>query len=874
MQVSEKFVDFVGTLLTTRAVADSSDLASRLKITVFNDFLKSELQSRLAHNGGKHNTAVMMSMCMVVAANHRTSFELLLGTQDYVTTNVFGPHQDDDNVIGGDQAMLCFTTFNGWLKQEGSKVLKKFIEETMMTSDTDDDEMALKMNYALASLQQGLWNYLARHVRSFNSNDGEKVSGEEDVGVLAELPGFPHVAIHECSAAPVVAKNGSGGEAGEEEEDTVKEGWLTLSSDLRRGTASLEPFSELLRIPGTQLFHIGTVKRFSRWMRLLCGTCTETTTPQCCDQGCEATPSPTSQYPKVQKAISEAISDDESRLLLSFVFEGKRAVAAKKVLAAVLTEQPTTTTTTSTTPSSSSACDVDHYSFLLSRIPLWYPTVPTHWSPMDYMMLTGTDLAEVVPQKKEQLSSFVCDVKGALFSALRIPALPENDNDPVIPVLESPLGELHSDIIKYLAPELSSCCSSSTTTPTTLLAMFLQELFSEAHVQWARATFDSRAFNLNFNGEVRLVLAPVIDMVNHNGDRSDILVRRVDPITQDFVIENGAALPPQTSVHPTTTVVAARPQELFMSYGPLQNWELLLSYGFAFNPLQQQAIASTTAATDREEQEMLLRRKLLIGNAYDRVPLPLDLSGEDDATDEESLSFVARRKPIIDKACLQVGQGVWVGPPVQLHSLPKASLEALRQGAINNKKEGGTISVEHYDVLESIPAIAPYPAVLATLRLTHSQIEEFPSLEANPFKPVSDETEATMVATLSAVLRSIILSFYNPSVAETVDILTTAAAADAANKEEKTDDEDKVIQTSTMDNKMGEEEEEEEEDGGLPVNEALSYFVNLPLLAMAHGCLRWCCDQTGEDFKVVVEETLNQLNYDDDDGDANSEDDA
>lgn len=852
--MSEKFVDFVGTLLTTRAVADTTDLASRLKITIFNDYLKSELQSRLALNGGRHNTAVMMSMCMVVAANHRTSFELLLGTRHYVVMNVFGPQQQQQDV--DDQAMLCFTTFNGWLKQEGSKVFKKFIEESLMTSDKDDDKAALKMNYALASLQQGLWKYLARHVRSYTCD--EKGGEQGEVGVLAELPGYPNVAIHECSAAPVVA-----GGCGDEQEDEVKEGWLTLSSNLRGGTASLEPFSELLRIPGTQLFHIGTVKRFSRWMRLLSGTTSSTgSSPQCCDRDCEATPSPTSQYPKVQKGISDAIADDESRLLLSFVFEGKRAVAVKKVLDALSEasenehQQPTTTTT------ATSSCDVDHFSFLLSRIPLWYPTVPTHWSPMDYMMLTGTDLAEVVPQKKEQLSSFVCAVKGALFGALRIPSLPENSNGSeqpttTIPALVSPLGELHSDVLKYLAPELYVVASSSSTTSTTLLALFLTELFSEAHVQWARATFDSRAFNLNFDGEVRLVLAPVIDMVNHNGDRSDILVRRVDPVTQDFVIEIGAALPPQ-SVHSTptqavTAATTARPRELYMSYGPLQNWELLLSYGFAFNPLQHQtSVSSTTTTTDREEQEMLLRQKLLIGNAYDRVPLPLDLSGEDDATDEESLSFVARRKAIIEKACLQVGQGVWVGPPVQLHSLPKETLETLRQGVINRKKSGDDVLADS-DVLESIPSIAPYPAVLATLRLTHSQIEEFPSLEANPFKPVSDETEATMVATLSAVLRSIILSFYNPSIVETVGILTSGPASDVATKN-------------------GEENEEEDADE-LPVNEALSYYVNLPLLAMAHGCLRWCCEQTGEDFKVVVEETLNQLNYDEDDDD-NSEDDA
>ena len=779
-EVAEGFIQFIDSQLRAKAAEDKEDTVARLKLSCFDSYLKAAIEGRFEQiDSDSSCVELMISVCMVVAANHRTSFEVLLGPREYVLANILGVSHNE---------LLCFTSLNGWLKQEGAKVLLKFIRQATTPPETE------------GWLKAGLWGFLDWHVSSLKRSAPTPGSAG-GIALTNLLPGFGNVAIHECSAAPVA----SGGNDDNEGEG-VAEGWLSLSSYLRQGSRSLEPFSEFLRIPSEELFHIGTAAKYSRWMRLLQGT------TRASAEEAKSTPPPTAAYPKVQRGISSAIADDESRLLLSFIFEGRRRSAAAKIMEVLVNEPHHEGNLTLESP----LPDLDHFSLLLARIPQRYPTIPTQWSPFDYVMLTGTDLAEVVPQKKLQLSEFVSSVRGALFAALRIPEV-VTEGEGYASLATSPLGELHVEVIRYLVPEWSKM-DLVQQKPTAILAMLLTEIFSEANAQWARSTFDSRAFNLNFGGEVRLVLAPIIDMVNHDGDRSDILVRRIDPETGDFVIENGAGISePQGDANEETVA----PKEIFMSYGPLQNWELLLSYGFAFP--SHVSHPSDQAVESRAMAEVDLRAKLYLGNVYDRVPLPLDLTGDDDAQDEESQLYVAKRKDIIEKACLRVGQGVWIGPPVQLHSSVLQRIDASK-----------------CSVLSSLPPVPPYPAVLASLRLTHAQAEEFPSLDANPFAAVSIETETTMIQTLSAVLKSIILQFYNPSLEETVELLYGGGGPVNSNQ---------AVQRESG-------ESNEEEVVSLSTNERLSYFVNLPLLAMAHACLKWCCLQTGDDFEQTVKETL------------------
>lgn len=182
-----------------------------------------------------------------------------------------------------------------------------------------------------------------------------------------------------------------------------------------------------------------------------------------------------------------------------------------------------------------------HWRDLLKGCPPCYPLVPSFWGFDALSELEGLDVLDDVIKKRGELDAFCHAVKETV-----VPAVWE---------------------------ALVSC------PPAEGLPMkaSLEEAFSFDALHWARATFDSRAFYVNFEGDTILLLTPVADMINHC-NRSDILVRRIvssPPGASEkcyFVMETGAAL---------TTADLYR--ELWMSYGPLQNWELLQHYGFVLS---------------------------------------------------------------------------------------------------------------------------------------------------------------------------------------------------------------------------------------------------------------------------------------------------
>ncbi|EPY33146.1 SET domain containing protein [Strigomonas culicis] len=241
-----------------------------------------------------------------------------------------------------------------------------------------------------------------------------------------------------------------------------------------------------------------------------------------------------------------------------------------------------------------------HWSALLQTCPPGYPTVPGFWPLSDLAELEGVDILDEVLQRRAQLDDFQAQL-GALLPLL-------------LPALRAAGG------------------------PADLTLERLAAVFATAPLQWARATFDSRAFRLNVDGQVVLALVPVADMINHQ-NRSDVLTRRVEPNGGDFVLEVGAAL--------TDRDVG---RELWMSYGPLQNWELLQYYGF-----------------------------VLPDNEHDKLPFPLGV----DALAESDDVWDRRRWQIISHYHLYDAGRCWIARS----GVPSAALRALLRVLVAQAEE-------------------------------------------------------------------------------------------------------------------------------------------------------------------------------------------
>ncbi|ORC91077.1 SET domain containing protein [Trypanosoma theileri] len=297
------------------------------------------------------------------------------------------------------------------------------------------------------------------------------------------------------------------------------------------------------------------------------------------------------------------------------------------------------------------AKDASHWRELISSCPTMYPTVPSFWDWDDLAELEGLDVLDDVLAKRAQLLQFHTEVMSVL---------------PIIyEALEGRSGLEKDDFL---------------------------DQFSVEAIMWARATFDSRAFNLRVDERVVLSLVPIADMINHN-NRSNVLVRKVEPNKGDFVMQIGPSLTAEDVGH-----------ELWMSYGPLQNWELLQFYGF-----------------------------VLENNEYDKLPFPFDTptTVTGDVWDERRASLVA-------KYALHLVGRCWIGysghPPAALLALLRVHLAEAEEFDIM-EREGPFVSLSTSTELRVIQTIAETVQCILDLSST--------SLEEDMERLKADSTEGT-----------------------------------------------------------------------------------------------------------------------------------
>ncbi|KAH9579864.1 Rubisco LSMT [Trypanosoma melophagium] len=284
------------------------------------------------------------------------------------------------------------------------------------------------------------------------------------------------------------------------------------------------------------------------------------------------------------------------------------------------------------------AKDASHWRELISSCPTAYPTVPSFWDWEDLAELEGLDVLDDVLAKRAQLLQFHTEIMSVL---------------PIIyEALEGRSGLAKDDFL---------------------------DQFSVEAVMWARATFDSRAFNLCVDERIVLSLVPTADMINHN-NRSNVLVRKVEPNNGDFVMQIGPSLKAEDVGH-----------ELWMSYGPLQNWELLQFYGFVIE-----------------------------NNEYDKLPFPFDapITAAGDKWDE-------RRAAVVTKYALHLVGRCWIGynghPPPALIALLRVHLAEVEEFD-KMEREGPFLPLSRSTELRVITTIDE--TVKCILDLSSTSLEE------------------------------------------------------------------------------------------------------------------------------------------------------
>ncbi|KAG5497782.1 hypothetical protein GH5_02572 [Leishmania sp. Ghana 2012 LV757] len=307
--------------------------------------------------------------------------------------------------------------------------------------------------------------------------------------------------------------------------------------------------------------------------------------------------------------------------------------------------------------------DQSHWGRLLAHCPERYPTIPTAWELGDLAELDGLDMLDDILAKRNRLHNFAEQIQNSL-----------------LPLLHRALLTLNG-----------------TTAATPSLAD-MSAAFAWEHLLWAQSTFDSRAFSLNVDGAVVMALVPLADMVNHS-NRTDVLVRKVEPSGGPFTMQVGAAL-----------TAADVGRELWMSYGPLQNWELLQHYGFVLGP----------------------------DNVHDKLPFPLALPAE--AGEPEGESGDAKEAPAPFSCEGDTASG-WDGRRLAL----------MRRYALCLPRR---CWIPHNGV--------PPAALLALLRVQLAHANEFDIMESRrygPFEPLSPSTEAAVVSLVKRTVACVVESF-------------------------------------------------------------------------------------------------------------------
>jgi hypothetical protein len=368
----------------------------------------------------------------------------------------------------------------------------------------------------------------------------------------------------------------------------------------------------------------------------------------------------------------EAFPDDETVLLMCFVFEQFFVGAAHSA-----------------------------WRELLLGCPLCYPSVPTFWTFAELGELEGTTMIDDVLEKKAALTQFHGQLVNAMSSMPKIGQLIlERCFKKTASSRNCEISENHDDGSRQLTAALLE------SHPT----KWFELLFSEDHLHWARATFDSRAFNLNIDGNVTIALVPFADMINH-GTRSDVIKRHVEPNGGPFVLTTGAALLREDVG-----------RELMMSYGPLQSWELIMSYGFILN-----------------DSEV---------NDNDRIPLPLSVDeavNEDDGPVERE--YKTRRSTLIKQHGLLIGgNSLWVGH----QGVPCAALLAILRLQLAEIEHYPLLEASPFSVFEAVDAVLEQRVVLTLQNIVDVMLQDYSTtieedeVLLNPSSPegeVDDEGE-------------------------------------------------------------------------------------------------------------------------------------
>ncbi|GET90600.1 hypothetical protein, conserved [Leishmania tarentolae] len=303
-----------------------------------------------------------------------------------------------------------------------------------------------------------------------------------------------------------------------------------------------------------------------------------------------------------------------------------------------------------------------HWRRLLTHCPGRYPTIPTTWELCDLAELDGLDMVDDVLAKRSHMQAFAEQLQASL-----------------LPLFYRALVKLDG------------------ATAAALSLADMSAAFVWEHLVWAQSTFDSRAFNLNVDGTVVMALVPLADMVNHS-NHTDVLVRKVEPNGGPFTMQVGAAL-----------TAADVGRELWMSYGPLQNWELLQHYGFVLGP----------------------------DNVHDKLPFPLAIPGGANELQDESDTTVTLALPSREGGT----ESNW----------DARRLTLMRRYALCLP---GRCWIPHDGV--------PPAALLALLRVQLAQADEFDVMEGRlygPFEPLSQVTEAAVVSVVKSTVQCVIESF-------------------------------------------------------------------------------------------------------------------
>ena len=117
--------------------------------------------------------------------------------------------------------------------------------------------------------------------------------------------------------------------------------------------------------------------------------------------------------------------------------------------------------------------------------------------------------------------------------------------------------------------------------------VFGGDVFTFENMLWARAVFDSRAFIIKIGDKEMTTLVPYAEYINHSCHSGHVSFRRFDEESGCLVLESLGK--------------GVAGTQAFMNYGPMQNSDLLLGYGFAVEDNQLETCVLDVDIQDEED---------------------------------------------------------------------------------------------------------------------------------------------------------------------------------------------------------------------------------------------------------------------------------